>query len=722
MRLVIAEKHSVATAIAKALDPNPREQDGCLRAGDTLISWAQGHLVDLATPDRYKDQPWSDKKWSMDQLPIIPQRWQWEISGDKGADQRYSDLVALMRRHDVTDLVNACDPDREGEAIFARIITHAGIHKPTLRLWVASLDEEAIREAWTRMKPLTEYQGLADSADARAKADWLIGMNASRAHTIAYRRRISIGRVQTPTLALVVERDRQIRNHVSTPYYTVVAHMGQWTLTSEHLPTPDQAQRILDQVRASGMVIDKVDRTQVSTKPPTLYDLTGLQKAMNRPPYGLSAAQTLAAMQKLYEAKLVTYPRTDSTYITHNDLGAVKALVADMRLVDGILPGTPTVDSIERLVNDAKVAGHTAILPTRLLNARILADLPQEQILVAKAVVLRLWEAIGAPYIHDSVKVTAHINGVDSPKFTASTDTPVSLGWKSINPTAAAQTDDNDEQDGKQTATGRIPDDLRSGLTLLTIHGDKGAEIRQGKTDPPKRFTESTLLAAMEHASRFVDDRNLKQALDDDSSHSGGIGTPATRADIIETLVKGGYLLRTGRQIKSTQDGEILVEVAVPALKEVVLTAKWEQQLSDIEHNKVSETAFLAGIEDMCRRLPDQVNSSFRPEYLNRERTRESFGPCPRCGAPVVKTGSLWQCSTNKSQRQQDGSWKQTEGCGYKIFGTLSGKTLTDSVIRQVLQGKTVKLSGFHSKEKNKSFTANLVSDPQRGIAFKFRK
>ena len=306
MRLVIAEKRSVAFAIAQALG-DVRQGDGYVSAGGALISWAQGHLVELSDPEEYTDMPWSAHKWTMESLPIDPKSWRWCLSGAKGAVQRYRSLSELLRSDKVTELVNACDPDREGEAIFRRILMAAKISKPSLRLWVASLDEQAIRDAWKRMRPESDYDGLADAADARAKADWLVGMNASRAHTLAWHRSLSLGRVRTPTLNMVVQRDLAIESHKPTPFWRLIVPMDGWTLESGKIEDRAMARRILADAMGLPVEILEVRRRREHAKPPTLFDLTGLQKAMSDR-HGLTAEQTLDCLQHLYEMKVATIP------------------------------------------------------------------------------------------------------------------------------------------------------------------------------------------------------------------------------------------------------------------------------------------------------------------------------------------------------------------------------------------------------------------------------
>lgn len=498
MRLVIAEKHSVAQAIGQALG-GMENHDGYITAGGSLISWAQGHLVNLAMPDAYEGEAWSDPHWSMESLPISPKTWRWRINREKGADQRYRELVALAGRPDVDELVNACDPDREGEAIFRRVMEHAGIDKPALRLWVASLDEQAIRDAWNGMRPETDYQGLGDAADARSKADWLVGMNASHAHTVAYHRRLSVGRVQTPTLAMVVDRDMQIAGHVAKPFWRVEAPMGGWTLSSERIEDRAFAQRMLSLANSPDFAfqIESAERKREHVAPPRLYDLTGLQKDMSRL-HGLTAARTLAALQSLYEKKLATYPRTDSQYITHDDLDTLRGLVADER-ADGFVDRTalPAAPRLELTVNDAKVAGHTAILPTMRVGKDSLAGLTDDERLVLVRVVRRMWEAVSDDHVHDVTVVKAvadagwlerHMDTAGSKEaeltFTSRSDQPVSSGWKAI------ERDTREKDDsGEDESRNAIPSGLEQGAVLPPVP-QGGCGLDEGKTRPPKPFTE----------------------------------------------------------------------------------------------------------------------------------------------------------------------------------------------------------------------------------------
>ena len=632
-------------------------------------------------------------------------------------------------------LVNACDPDREGEAIFRRIIHHAGVNKPTRRLWVASLEEEAIRQALAAMKPEGDYRGLADSAMIRAKADWLIDMNASRAYSLVYNTRFTVGRVQTPTLAMIVERDRQIESHKPTPFWKVVAPMGSWTLTGTHLENHGTAEALLEIVNQPDFAfgIYAVKRHRQHDAPPRLYDLTNLQKDMSKL-HGLTAAHTLTALQSLYEQRLTTYPRTDSRFITHDDLDALRKLTNGDRLASGFLDPAvrPAQPRLELTVTDAKVTGHTAILPTLQASGETLGQLGDDKRLVLTRVVRRMWEAVADDHVHDVTLVVANIDPdydeshpnllriseADS-RFTSCSDQTISLGWKGIEPTKT-QEHDGGEDEEDAPAGNLIPVNLATGANAMPMPRS-GARLVEGKIKPPKPYTEATLLAAMEHASRLLDDAGLKAALDDDESHSGGIGMPATRADVIEKLIRSAYVERKGKQLRSTEQGRNLINVVALRLKDVALTAEMEQVLSDVEHGNADPTQTESRFRAFAAGIPADAQSTAEPELVQARRSRvtESFGPCPRCGQPVVKTGKVWQCSPTKREKQQDGTWKDAGGCGWKLFSTIAGKTLTDANARRFLADGRIRLKGFISKAGRK-FDAMLILDKEGGARFKF--
>ena len=437
-----------------------------------------------------------------------------------------------------------------------------------------------------------------------------------------------------------------------------------------------------------------VNRRRVNDRPPRLYDLTGLQKDMSRM-YGMTAARTLQALQHLYELKLATYPRTDSRYITHDDLETLTALA----------------------VNDAKVAGHTAILPTMQLDAGKLEGLDDDERKVMTRIVRRMWEAVGDDHVHIVTEVKARLSDDTDREFSSRSDETVSAGWKAV------ETGHGPEPEDEETANpagGRnvIPSNLMEGGVIRPVGK---VTVEEGETRPPKPFTEATLLAAMEHASRCVEDKNLKAALDDDESHSGGIGTPATRADTIEKLVRSKLVERKGRQLHATTEGERLTDVVEPRLKDVLLTARMEQALSDVEHGKRGPSEVMDMFHREALRIPADATANLKADAVTRTANTDAqeWGDCPRCGQPVRKTGRMWQCSTNKTEKTKDGKWATTAGCGWKMFARIAGKTITDQTARRLLAGQSVTLKGFTSKS-GKKFDAAIRIDKERGTAFDF--
>ena len=534
---------------------------------------------------------------------------------------------------------------------------------------------------------------------------------------------------------MIVERDRQIESHKPTPFWKVVAPMGSWTLTGTHLENHGTAEALLEIVNQPDFAfgIYAVKRHRQHDAPPRLYDLTNLQKDMSKL-HGLTAAHTLTALQSLYEQRLTTYPRTDSRFITHDDLDALRKLTNGDRLASGFLDPAvrPAQPRLELTVNDAKVTGHTAILPTLQASGETLGQLGDDKRLVLTRVVRRMWEAVADDHVHDVTLVVANIDPdydeshpnllriseADS-RFTSCSDQTISLGWKGIEPTKT-QEHDGGEDEEDAPAGNLIPVNLATGANAMPMPRS-GARLVEGKIKPPKPYTEATLLAAMEHASRLLDDAGLKAALDDDESHSGGIGMPATRADVIEKLIRSAYVERKGKQLRSTEQGRNLINVVALRLKDVALTAEMEQVLSDVEHGNADPTQTESRFRAFAAGIPADAQSTAEPELVQARRSRvtESFGPCPRCGQPVVKTGKVWQCSTNKREKQPDGTWKDAGGCGWKLFSTIAGKTLTDANARRFLADGRIRLKGFISKAGRK-FDAMLILDKEGGARFKF--
>lgn len=674
--LIIAEKPSVARGIADAVGAHER-RDGYIEGGGYLISWCRGHIIDLDFPQNYPQ--WSGH-WSMSQLPMIPERWRWSVT----APEQYKVLKGLLDRADVELVVNACDADREGEGIFRRVWTHSGCKKPVRRFWSTSLVPEQVRTDLAHANPLSDYDGLADAAEGRAKADWLVGLNASRALSCLYEgSRLSAGRVQTPTLALVVERTRAIRGFKSVPFFQVECSVGRTAhvrLAGEKLKTRQEAERRAHAAVGSQCAILKVERRQEKCRAPKLYDLTGLQRdASTRA--GLTAEETLNALQTLYEKKLATYPRTESRYIGESDIPET-ARVLSAIAVPGIVGEAAAAgfdasrSDVARVADDSKVHGHGAILPTALLDAKEMAALAGAERAVAILICCRLMAA-------------------------------------TMDPATKLKTKVEDEDDEAQD----IPADLEQGDSFTVADGD--VRVKDGKTTPPKPYTDATLLSAMEHAGRSIEDRELKAAIEDDSMHSGGLGTPATRARMIEKLIEAKYIRRRGKTLSATERGETLIDIVCDSLKTPELTAKWELSLSHVERGEGSLSDFLSGIEGYTAAVVSDLEGGFDPAQAAAVSGREELCRCPACGAPIVlsRSGKQWQCSSSKWAGKEEG-WRLLQGCGVKLNIVQNGRKLTKSQAKSILSGGTVHLTGLSKKDGSGTFDtdAKLGAAPYTGF------
>lgn len=699
--LIIAEKPSVARGIAEAVGAR-EHKDGFIAGNGYLLSWCHGHLVGLDLPREYPEFA----RVGMGDLPMVPTEWRWHVS-EAGKDQ-FKVLKKLMASPDVECIVNACDADREGEDIFRRVYEFTGCSKPVKRFWSTSLVPEQVRADLAAAKPQSVYDGLADSARGRAKADWLVGMNASTALNALYKARLSCGRVQTPTLALIVERTRKSRAFEPEPFYQVRIAAHGMSLLGEKLSDKDKAASRAGEVRGAAVTVTSVERKREKDKAPKLYDLTSLQRDASDLG-GLTAEQTLNALQALYEAKLMTYPRTESRYVMESDLPEVEAVLS--KLVREGLPGRAAVAAfkasqpeIAKVADDSKVHGHGAVLPTRLVTAKGVAELPDDQRTVALLVCARLVEAVMPDAVKLKSKVAAECNG---DVYEASSTEIVESSWLAVYDelkTLVKQKSDGSEP----VSAAPIPVDVSQGA----VYPVEGADVKEGKTTPPKPYTDSTLLAAMEHAGRTIDDAELKAAIDDDSMHSAGLGTPATRASVIEGLLKRGYIVRKGKSLLSTERGEALVDVACPSLKTPLLTAQWELELSKVERGEATLSDFLAGIEQYTRDVVSETRRDYDADKAMAVSGREVLCPCPECGAPVTlsKGGGRWQCSASKWDPEQD--FKLVSGDGFKLNVKQFGKKLTQNQARGIASGKPTAVKGLKKKD-GSTFDAKLVLGPK---------
>ena len=624
--LIIAEKPSVAATIAAALGAKEKK-DGYIAGSGYLVSWCVGHLVQLAEAAAYGEQY---RKWSYDSLPILPQEWQYAVASDKG--KQFKILKDLMHRADVSEVVNACDAGREGELIFRFVYDVAGCKKPMRRLWISSMEESAIKAGFASLKDGKEYDPLYSSALCRAKADWIIGINMTRLFSCLYGKTLNVGRVQTPTLKMLVDRDAAITTFKKEKYYHVRLSLSGVEAASAKIHAAEEAGNLKVACEAAQAVCISVTREKKTVAPPKLFDLTSLQREANRI-YGYTAKQTLDLAQSLYEKKLLTYPRTDSSYLT-DDMGGTAAQIA--ALLAGKLPfmqGADFTPEISRLLDSKKVSDHHAIIPTMELAKADLAALPESERNILTLAGARLLMACAEPHIFEAVTAIFSCAGQT---FTAKGKTVLAEGWKGLERRFMATLKKKaDTEDDEENALSLDVPPFAEGQTF----DNPQAAVTEHFTTPPKPHNEASLLSAMERAGNEETDPDAERR---------GLGTPATRAAVIEKLVKGGFVERKGKQLIPTKDGINLVCVLPEALTSPKLTAEWENNLTQIAKGKADPDAFMGGIEEMAKGLvksypflSDDKKDLFKPE-------RAELGRCPRCGSPVYEGKKNYYCSSRE--------------------------------------------------------------------------
>lgn len=637
--LVLTEKPSVAKDIARVLGCK-RSGNGCIVGEKYIVTWALGHLVTLADPETYDDKY---KNWRMEDLPMLPGRMKLVVIGQ--TSKQFKAVSSLLSSAEVSDIVIATDAGREGELVARWIIQKANCRKPMRRLWISSQTDKAIKEGFASLKPSSQYDNLYRSAQCRAEADWLVGLNVTRALTCKHNAQLSAGRVQTPTLAMIVRREEDILRFRPKDYFTVKADFGEYTALYKdgkgqaRFADAAAAKEVADSVRGKRGVLSEVKKVYRFKAPPAAYDLTELQRDANKK-YGYSAKQTLSLMQSLYEThKLLTYPRTDSRYITKD----VAATLPERLRAIAIGPYKDSANAVLRskpiqtkyIVNDAKVTDHHAIIPTEQYVD--LNKLTREERHIYDLVVRRFIAVLSAPFEYDEVQVKITVGKYN---FYTKGQSVKSAGWKALYDSSLADDDDDAEPD---LAAQRLP-----ALSQGAAAAVKEVRVCAGKTSPPARYTEATLLTAMENPASQVEDGRLRDAL----KTAGGLGTPATRADIIEKLFNSFYIERRGREIFPTSKGRQLIGIVPPDLKSAELTAKWEQQLSLIAEGKANDRKFIEEMRGYASSLVQAVKSS-TAEYKHDNMTRE---PCPQCGKYLLevngKKGKMLVC--------------QDRDCGYR--------------------------------------------------------
>ena len=623
-RLVIAEKPSVAQTIAAALGIKGK-QDGYIEGGGYLISWCVGHLVQLAEAAAYGEQY---RKWQLDSLPILPEEWQYAVDPDKG--KQFATLKELMHRADVSEVINACDAGREGELIFRFVYGVAGCKKPMRRLWISSMEDGAIKAGFASLKDGREYDALFASALCRAKADWLIGINATRLFSCLYGKTLNVGRVQTPTLKMLTDRDAAISHFQKEKYYHVRLDLSSAEAASGRISDKAEADALKGACEAGKAVCVSVTRERKSAAPPKLFDLTSLQREANRI-FGYTAKQTLDLAQALYEKRLLTYPRTDSSFLTDDMGGTAAGIIKLLCEKFSFMEGLGFTPEIAKVSDSKKVSDHHAIIPTMELAKADPDALPESERNILTLAGARLLFATAEPHIFEAV--TAVFSCADT-EFTARGKTVLSDGWKEIERRYRATLKQKPEaEDGEN-----------EGVTLPELSEGQGfpcpaAKVTEHTTTPPKPHSEASLLSAMERAGNGDTDPDAERR---------GLGTPATRAAVIEKLVKGGFAERKGKQLIPTQNGAALISVLPDMLTSPQLTAEWENNLTQIAKGSADPGEFLSGIEAMARELV-QTHAAAQEDKkgLFREE-KPSIGKCPRCGSPVHEGKKNYYCSNRE--------------------------------------------------------------------------
>lgn len=681
MELVIAEKPSVAQSIAAVLGATQRK-DGYLEGNEYLVSWCVGHLVELAQPESY-EEAW--KKWSYESLPIIPQEWQHEVKSDTKA--QYQILKKLMHDDRVDAVVCATDAGREGELIFRLTYNMAGCRKPMKRLWISSMEESAIRDGFHNLRPGSDYDNLYHSALCRQEADWLVGINGTRLFTVLYGgKALKVGRVQTPTLAMLVDRESKIMNFKKEAYYMAHIMGNGLDAVSEHISDKTEADRIAETCEKGQALVTSVVKEEKWVAPPKLYDLTTLQRDANRL-FGFTAKQTLEYTQSLYEKKLVTYPRTDSQYLSDDMEGTAKNVIEaifNSLLFEQNIMFNP---DIKRILNSKKVTDHHAIIPTMEIIKQDLKAIPESEMKILSLCANRLLCATGEKHIYNSTKAVITCNNT---VFKVSGKEVWKNGWKEFEDffknsykTAEDKLDAEEEK--------KLPE-LREGMMIAV----EQIKVSEHFTQPPKHYTEDSLLSAMERAG--AEDMG-------DEVERKGLGTPATRADIIEKLVKDGFVKREKKQMIPTEDGMKLITILPDVVKSPKLTADWENELTLVSKGEVAAEQFMSGIEAMVTDLVKtyhSVSDEQKAMFGTGKGGQEVLGKCPKCGADVVK-GKFGAYCTGK--------------CGMNV-GKALGVTLSDTQVKSLLQGKKMLVKGL--KGKKGSYDAYLI--PQSIEEFSYMK
>ena len=671
--LIITEKPSVALTISKVLGATAR-RDGYLECGGYLISWCVGHLLELAPPGVYDPRL---ERWDRTDLPILPERWQYLVSSS--TKKQFDVLCKLMHRPDVDRIVCATDAGREGELIFRLVYHQCNCRKLVSRLWISSMEDAAIRAGFANLRPSTEYDALYKAALCRERADWLVGINATRLFSCLHGVTLNVGRVMTPTLAMTVEREAAIEAFHPEPFYMVMLKMEDCMASSERFKEKAQAEELLAECRKSSQaLVQKSERREKFERPPALYDLTTLQRDANRM-LGYSAQQTLDYTQALYEKKLVTYPRTDSRYLTEDMAAGLPGLVMDTAVAFGFRGAVPV--HAKQVIHNQKVSDHHAILPTQSVAGADLSSLPVGEASILRLIAARLLAAVGEPYRYAETTVQFECTGQT---FTAKGKTVLDEGWKAI----------------ERAILGDTAEKIEENLDVLTeaqngeTHPILDAELKEGRTTPPKHFTEDTLLAAMETVGK----EDMREEVE-----RRGIGTPATRAATIEKLVQKGFLSREGggkaKHLIPSEKGRTLIAAMPEQLKSPAMTAEWEKKLAEMERNNYTPEQFMEEIESMMKSLVNQYANTLNAPAKAANGV-PVVGTCPHCGSEVAEREKGFFCASRECRFV---IWKDN------AFFNRLGKRPTRQVVDKLLRDGRARLKDCKSQRTGKTYNATVL-------------
>ena len=683
MKLVITEKPSVARSIATVIGADEK-QNGYWQGGGYLVSWCIGHLVSFAEAGQY-DEKYC--KWKYEDLPILPQPWQFIVPDEK--KQQFEIVRSLLNRPDVDSVTAATDAGREGELIFRFVYQMAGCTKPVKRLWISSMEDAAIREGFANLRPDSDYDALYQSALCRAKADWLVGINATRLFSVLYHKTLTVGRVQTPTLKMLVDRDAKILRFQKEKYYTVGIQSGSLKAGSGRIASMDEADTLRKACAGASAICSSVKREKKAEQPPKLYDLTTLQRDANRL-LGFTAQQTLNYAQSLYEKKLITYPRTDSRFLTEDMAASLPGLVSAVAGAFSVGEAVPV--HAEQVINNSKVSDHHALLPTASMVQADFSALPAGELSVLRLIAARLLCAMGEPHRCAETVLTTICAGEE---FTAKGKVVLDEGWKGIE---RKMLDDLLDKKKEPAALPDVQEQSECGIS--------GAELKEGQTSPPKHFTEDTLLSAMERAG--TEDMPEDKVNCSAGAREGGLGhaerkglgTPATRAAILEKLVQMGFVQRKGKQLVPTKDGINLAVVLPESLTSPVLTAEWENRLTEIAKGNADADEFMAEIEAQVRQLVKTYSCISADKQNLFQSERVIIGKCPRCSENVYEGKKNFYCGNRSCQFVM---WKNDR------FFEQRKKAFTPKIAAALLKNGKAKVKGLYSEKTGKTYDATVL-------------